>query len=274
VLELLDSVVTTNGTGTQIDIYHRFVECLKFGYAARTNLADPRFNSTITSFEKRIISGQFIENLRPKVDLKHTHNYTYYEAAYAPEEMPGTTHLSVIDSEGFAVSLTTTVNMDFGSQLMTPATGIVLNDEMNDFSIPNISNGFDLPPSVINFVEPGTRPQSSTAPAIIVKDNGEIIALGGAGGSRITSSVAQVLLEIFLNNKNIVQAVNSPRIHNQLLPEITNVEENFNQGIINGLIAMGHNVQKWNQLAEVQIVAKYKNGTVEGKNTIYFDIIN
>ncbi|KXN74219.1 gamma-glutamyltranspeptidase [Conidiobolus coronatus NRRL 28638] len=251
ILELLDSVIRSNGTGTQVDLYHKFVECLKFGYAARTNLADPGFNSTITAFEKNIISEQFIENLRSKVDLKHTHNYTYYEAAYAPEEMPGTTHLS------------TTVNMDFGSQLMTPATGIVLNDEMNDFSMPNVSNGFNLPPSVINVVKPGKRPQSSTAPAIVVKSNGEIIALGGAGGSKITSSVAQVLLEILLNDKNIMQAVDSPRIHNQLLPEVTNVEENFNQEIINGLIAMGHNVQKWNQLAEVQIVAKYENRTVE-----------
>jgi gamma-glutamyltranspeptidase len=268
-LGLLDAVIKQNGTGSQVDLYHRFVEALKFGFSARTRIGDPAYNSTITPFEKEIIKKDYIKKLLSRVDLKQTHDFNYYNPSYDTKELPGTTHISVIDKDGFAVSLTTTVNMNFGSQLMTPEFGIILNDEMNDFSVPNVSNGFGLAPSPLNWVQPGKRPLSSTVPSILVKEDGEIIALGGAGGSLIISATAQVLLEIYLNKKGLQEAVDNARIHNQLLPQITQVEQSFNQTLIDGLVAKGHNVTKWSNLSQVQIVTKKCDGSVEGNFIIF-----
>lgn len=126
----------------------------------------------------------------------------YYGAKFDIVNDHGTTHLSIVDSEGTAVALTTTVNFIFGSRVRDPKTGVILNDEMNDFAVPNRPDIFGLRPSPFNYPEGpkrqgemGKRPLSSTSPSIIENEDGSFwLAIGGSGGSRIFGAVAQVRL--------------------------------------------------------------------------------
>jgi gamma-glutamyltranspeptidase/glutathione hydrolase/leukotriene-C4 hydrolase len=157
-----------------------------------------------------------------------------------------------------AVALTSTVNLIFGSQVLDPETGIILNDEMDDFSIPNVPNAFGLYPSPCrntfflrlcndntladNFPEPGKRPLSSTVPTILENPDGTFyIAIGGSGGSRIFPSVFQVLLNID-RGMDLSQAIEYGRLHDQLYPLYLDADDVFPQGILRDLRRRGHNV--------------------------------
>ncbi|KAG6862259.1 hypothetical protein C0995_002190 [Termitomyces sp. Mi166 len=154
----------------------------------------------------------------------------------------GTSHTSVIDKDGMAVALTTTVNLVFGSQVLDPETGILLNDEMDDFSTPGIPNGFGLWPSPFNYPAPGKRPLSSIAPTIIEDADGSFyLAFGGSGGSRIFPAMFQVLFNLELG-LDLSAAVEYGRVHDQLYPLDVDVDDVYPQEIINGLRDVGHNV--------------------------------
>jgi gamma-glutamyltranspeptidase len=266
-LKLLESVIKTSGKGSPSDIYHKYIEALKFGFASRTRLGDPNFSKSILEYSKEIISDEYINNLSPKVDLKHTHEPPYYNPMFAPKELPGTTHISVIDNYGIAISLTSTINLEFGSRVMTPNFGIILNNEMNDFSTPELSQEYNLSPNHYNYIEPNKRPLSSTVPTIIVKPNGELTALGGSGGSKILSAVIQVIVELEINSKDLKTSLDSARIHHQLIPDVVFFEENLEKTIIEDLTANRHNVSGWrnSHRSIVQIVRKKSDGQIEGK---------
>ena len=148
------------------------------------------------------------------------------EGLWAMPEDHGTTHLSVVDRHGNAASVTSTVNTLFGSKVISPSTGILLNNEMDDFSIPNASNSFGLYPSESNYVQPGKRPLSSMSPSILVeKSSGKVLIVGGAsGGPRIITSTAQVILNYVTKGLDLISAVFSPRYHSQLLPDVAYIE--------------------------------------------------
>jgi gamma-glutamyltranspeptidase/glutathione hydrolase/leukotriene-C4 hydrolase len=127
-----------------------------------------------------------------------THELAYYHPHFDIKEDHGTTHISVIDQWGSAISITSTVNLLFGSQVMDESTGIIMNDEMDDFATPGISDAFGLAPSPFNYPEPGKRPLSSTSPLIMdhFNSNETWLAIGGSGGSRIFPSVTQVIMNL------------------------------------------------------------------------------
>lgn len=122
------------------------------------------------------------------IDNKTFHDPSYYGAHYDEEMTPGTTHLSLVGPEGDAVALTSTVNLHFGCKIMTKH-GIVLNNEMDDFSSPNITNAFGIAPSPANFIVPGKRPLSSSTPTIVLKDD-RVVAVAGASGGSMVGSLA------------------------------------------------------------------------------------
>ncbi|CAG8525070.1 2352_t:CDS:2, partial [Acaulospora colombiana] len=122
---------------------------------------------------------------------EHTFGPEYYHPVFDSIEDHGTTHISAVDKSEMSVSFTSTVNLIWGAQVMDPITGIILNDEMNDFSIPGLPNAFGLWPSPYNFVAPGKRPLSSTVPTIVERDGKFELALGGSGGTRILTAVLQ-----------------------------------------------------------------------------------
>ena len=145
---------------------------------------------------------------------------------WAMPEDHGTTHLSVVDKYGNAASVTSTINTLFGSKVVSPSTGILLNNEMDDFSIPNASNSFGLYPSESNYVQPGKRPLSSMSPSILVeKSSGKVMIVGGAsGGPRIITATAQIILNYVTRGLDLISAVFAPRYHSQLLPDVAYIE--------------------------------------------------
>ena len=171
-----------------------------------------------------------------------------YAAAHpeptANHESPHTTHYSVVDAEGNAVAVTTTINDWFGSRVTAEGLGFLLNDEMDDFSAkPGVPNSDGLIQGAANAIGPGKRPLSSMTPTIVVRDGKTVMVLGSPGSSKIITTVANVLMGVVDYGMNIQEAVNAPRFHNQWLPDVLNVEQWFSPDTVSALKQMGYNVQ-------------------------------
>ncbi|MGA9978633.1 MAG: gamma-glutamyltransferase [Candidatus Sulfotelmatobacter sp.] len=155
-----------------------------------------------------------------------------------------TTHYSIVDAEGNAVAVTTTINAWFGSQVTAEGLGFLLNDEMDDFSAkPGVPNSDGLIQGAANAIGPGKRPLSSMTPTIVVRDGKPFLVLGSPGSSKIITTVANVLMGVVDYGMNIQEAVNAPRFHNQWLPDVLYVERWFSPDTIVALQKMGHHVQ-------------------------------
>jgi len=159
-------------------------------------------------------------------------------------ESPHTTHYSVVDAEGNAVAVTTTINDWFGSRVTADGLGFLLNDEMDDFSAkPGVPNSDELIQGAANAIGPGKRPLSSMTPTIVVRDGKTLLVLGSPGSSKIITTVANVLVGVVDYGMNIQEAVNAPRFHNQWLPDVLNVERWFSPDTVHALEKMGYHVQ-------------------------------
>ena len=162
----------------------------------------------------------------------------------APRESNHTTHYSVIDADGNAVAVTTTINDWFGSRVTADGLGFLLNDEMDDFSAkPGAPNSDGLIQGSANAIGPGKRPLSSMSPTIVVRDGKTVMVLGSPGSSKIITTVANVLMGVVDYGMNIQEAVNAPRFHNQWMPDMVNVEKWFSPDTLNLLQHMGYNIE-------------------------------
>src|SRR5580700_10356741 len=171
-----------------------------------------------------------------------------YAAAHpqpvANHESPHTTHYSVVDADGNAVSVTTTINDWFGSRVTAEGLGFLMNDEMDDFSAkPGVPNADGLIQGPANAIGPGKRPLSSMTPTIVVREGKTYLVLGSPGSSKIITTVANVLMGVVDYGMNVQEAVNAPRFHNQWLPDVLNVEQWFSPDTVRALEKMGYNVQ-------------------------------
>ncbi|TXT03848.1 hypothetical protein VHUM_04325 [Vanrija humicola] len=203
------------------DMFHR-LESMRFAFGARTKVSDPAFNPNVTLIES-FKTKEWADEQRAKITDK-THDPAYYGMTQISPEDHGTTHVSVLDSEGGAFSATTTVNLAWGSHVMTPEYGIILNNQMDDFAVPGAPDAFGLAPQAANFIAPGKRPLSSTAPTIIEDGEGNVVTvIGGAGGSRIFPGVAQAILNLECGD-DVNRAIQRPRWHSQLSPNVTTLE--------------------------------------------------
>ncbi|KAF7288635.1 Sec7-like domain belongs to guanine nucleotide exchange factors [Mycena chlorophos] len=242
---------------------HRVVEAIKFGFAARTKIGDPAFDSDPARMEQ-IPTKEFARLIAANITDDRTHRAEYYRPEFDVVNDHGTSHTSVIDRNGMAVSLTSTVNLIFGSQVLDPETGIILNDEMDDFSVPGTPNGFGLYPSPYNYPAPGKRPLSSTVPTIIENADGEVeLAIGGSGGGRIFGAVFQTILNLEWG-LDTSEAVEFWRLHNSLLPIQTDADLGYPADVIAGLVARGHNMTGTPPIAAVvQAVRRREDGSLE-----------
>src|SRR5579864_3138807 len=162
----------------------------------------------------------------------------------APHESNHTTHYSVMDADGNAVAVTTTINDWFGSRVTADGLGFLLNDEMDDFSSkPGVPNADGLIQSDFNAIGPGKRPLSSMTPTIVVRDGKTAMVLGSPGSSKIITTVANVLMGVVDYGMDIQEAVDAPRFHNQWLPDVVNVEKWFSPDTVSLLERMGYSVQ-------------------------------
>ncbi len=181
---------------------------------------------------------------RPAIFSELEQYASSHPPAAAPHESNHTTHYSVVDAEGNAVAVTTTINDWFGSRVTVDGLGFLLNDEMDDFSSkPGVPNSDGLIQSDANAIGPGKRPLSSMTPTIVVHDGKTVMVLGSPGSSKIISTVANVLMGVVDYGMNIQEAVNAPRFHNQWLPDVVNVEKWFSPDTVNALQQMGYHVQ-------------------------------
>ena len=223
---------------------HRLDEAIRFGYGKRASLGDPDFVDGITTYEAGLLNQTFANEIRARISDKHTLNVSDYDPdGFESHENHGTSHVVTADASGMAISMTSTVNLFFGSRVMVPETGVIMNNEMADFSVPNISNVFGYYPSPANYVRPNKRSMSSITPIIAEFANGTLFAVFGAsGGSRIITTVIQTALDILERKMTVHEALRQPRLHDQLLPNQVSFEWDFDNSTVDYMIGRGHNV--------------------------------
>ncbi|XP_058811683.1 glutathione hydrolase 1 proenzyme-like [Topomyia yanbarensis] len=226
--------------------WHRVVESFKYGYGLRTRAGDPKFVNQIEGLLVNLTSDSYATYVRSKIDDNRTFtDYRHYGAEFANTEDQGTAHVSVLAANGDAVSATSTINYLLGAKIRSRSTGIILNDEMDDFSSPGGVNTYGLPPSPANFIIPGKRPLSSMTPTIVTSEqNGVRMIIGGAGGSRITSSTVALLFRHLFFGEALESTMAAPRLHHQLAPMYVDYEVGFDESILEGLRKRGHVVKE------------------------------
>ncbi|KAL1190313.1 Glutathione hydrolase 1 [Cardamine amara subsp. amara] len=217
VLNILSQYGIPSGVSGPLGV-HRLIESLKHAFAVRMNLGDPDFSANVTKVVSDMLSPEFAKQLKNKINDEKTFDPKYYGGKWNQIDDHGTSHLSIIDSDRNAVSMTTTINAYFGAIMLSPSTGIVLNNEMDDFSTP-MKGGPDVPPPApANFIRPGKRPLSSMSPTIVLKDGKVKAALGASGGAKIIAGTTEVYLNHFFLNMDPLSSVLAPRIYHQLIP--------------------------------------------------------
>ncbi|KAF2429864.1 gamma-glutamyltranspeptidase [Tothia fuscella] len=245
---------------------HRLDEAMRFGYGMRTELGDPSFVPGMVEYQDSMISEETGEAIRKNISDTTTFPVAYYDPLGIESlDTPGTSHVVTAEASGMAVSLTTTVNLLFGSKVVIPQTGVIMNNEMNDFSIPNTTNAFGYAPSPANFVRAGKRPLSSISPTIAEYANGSLaFIIGAAGGSRITTATIQSLWFVLDRNMSVSEALVQSRLHDQLIPNQAAFEEGYDPSTVEFMASLGHNVTIVPKGASaVQGIRVTGNGTFE-----------
>ncbi|ROT36482.1 gamma-glutamyltranspeptidase [Sodiomyces alkalinus F11] len=244
----------------------RLDQATKFAYGMRSSLGDPLYVDGLSDYMRSMVSPQTGAEVRSKISDTRTYNTSYYDPSGLESlDTPGTAHIVAADHTGLAVSLTTTINLLFGSQVMIPETGVIMNNEMNDFSIPGVTNAFGYEPSPSNFIRPGKRPLSSMSPTIVETEEGKVYFLiGAAGGSRIITSTIQNIHHVIDNELNVADALAEPRWHDQLTPNEMTFEWAFDNATVAHLRNIGHQV-RWVAPGQsaAQGVRLLRNGTFE-----------
>lgn len=225
---------------------HRFIEAMRFAYGARLELGDPDYVSDMAAFEATLVSAHKAHETHHKINDSTTLPVKAYDPRQVfAAESHGTSHVVTADASGLSISSTTTVNLLFGAQIMTPRSGIILNDEMDDFSIPGVRNSFGFAPAPANYIRGGKRPMSSITPIIAEHPNGTVFFItGAAGGSRIISATTQVAWHLLEHGMNMSEAMAAPRLHDQLIPNQVQFEWTFDEGTVAAMEGKGH-VAEW-----------------------------
>ncbi|KAF7002287.1 hypothetical protein CFC21_017796 [Triticum aestivum] len=202
---------------------HRLVESLKHYMAVKMNLGDPDFVD-VGAVVSDMLSPKFAAELKRTIYDNMTFSPQHYGGRWNILQDHGTSHLSIVDGERNAVSMTSTVNAYFGSLILSPSTGVLLNNEMDDFSMPANTTANTPPPAPNNFVAPLKRPLSSMCPTIVLKDGKLKAAVGASGGSMIPAGTIEVLLNHFAKNMDPLSSVMAPRVYHQLIPNVVQYE--------------------------------------------------
>ncbi|XP_011006432.1 PREDICTED: gamma-glutamyltranspeptidase 3-like isoform X1 [Populus euphratica] len=219
VLNILNSYGSSKAAVGNLGL-HRLIEAMKHMFAVRMNLGDPAFVNT-AKYMSEMLSQSYAGKIQKMIVDNTTFPPEYYmnmESRWSQLRDHGTSHFCVVDAERNAVSMTTTINYGFGAGVLSPSTGILLNNEMGDFSAPTEITPDMLPPAPANFIEPNKRPLSSMTPVIITKDDQLAGVMGGSGGLFIIPAVIQVFLNHFVLGMEPLTAVESPRVYHKLIP--------------------------------------------------------
>jgi gamma-glutamyltranspeptidase/glutathione hydrolase len=232
---------------------HLMAEVMKRAYADRSKyLGDPDF---IKIPLKGLTDKEYAKELNRKINDKATPSELITSGKPFPYESNETTHYSVIDKWGNAVSNTYTLNFSYGSGLVAAGTGIMLNNEMDDFSAKaGVPNAYGMLGGGANSVQPGKRPLSSMSPTFVFKNNKPYLVTGSPGGSRIITTTLQMILNVIDHDMNVAEATIGSRIHHQGFPDEIRVEKSLNNDTVGLLKSKGHKVTKKTAMGSTQSI--------------------
>ena len=243
---------------------HHMTEAMKLAYADRAEyLGDPDFvrvpleGLTSKRYADRLAAGIDPARARPASEIRPGTPQAY--------ESGQTTHFSVVDAAGNAVAVTYTLNTNFGSGIVAQGTGILLNNEMDDFAArPGVANAYGLVGGDANAVQPGKRPLSSMTPTFALRDGRIAIVTGSPGGPRIITTVLQTLVDMIDFGMNPAQAAATPRFHHQWMPDELRVEQGLSQDTLDLLKAKGQRIAVKPAMGRTQTIAVRSDGTLQG----------
>lgn len=276
-LKIMDHFPTEIGGDYFDESNFHLIETMKWMASARSRLGDYQGDDLPDRIQEVLNdtwSEQAFKSIQANTEwdhianIAHYHtmpNYTDYNPEYKMNEPHGTAHLSIIDHYGNAVSLTTTINLLFGAIVHDPETGVIFNNEMDDFAQEAKSNSFDLAASIYNLIKPLKRPLSSTAPTIVLNEIGRPdLVIGASGGSRITTAILQSLIRLYWHEMPLLETVAYPRVHHQLLPDRVEVESLSMLGkrTISKLRGMGYEVMEQVPKSVINAIKSHRVGWI------------
>jgi gamma-glutamyltranspeptidase/glutathione hydrolase len=233
---------------------HLMTEGMKSAYADRSEyLGDPDFVAVPVS---ALTSKAYAAHLRDLIDPNRARPAVEIKPGDLTSfESPDTTHFSIVDAAGNAVANTYTLNFSYGTGLVAEGTGILLNNELDDFSAkPGVPNAYGLIGGDANAVGPNKRPLSSMSPTIVLREGRPFLVTGSPGGSRIITTVLQIIMNVIDHGMNIAEATYAPRIHHQWLPDELRIEEGLSPDTVRLLEQMGHKVTVQDAMGSTQSI--------------------
>lgn len=251
--------IKEDGVNSAKNIHH-MAESMKLAYADRSEyLGDPDFvKIPVTGLTSKAYANELVKTID---DNKARLSSTIKPGKPQPYESDQTTHFSVMDKAGNAVAVTYTLNLNFGSGIVVEGTGILLNNEMDDFSVkPGVPNAFGLVGGTANAIEAKKRPLSSMTPTIVMKNNKPWLVTGSPGGARIITTVLQSVVNTIDHEMNPAEAIITPRVHHQWLPDELRVEEGISPDTIKLLQDKGHKVVTKAPMGRIQIIQADDSG--------------
>ena len=251
--------IKEDGVNSAKNIHH-MAESMKLAYADRSEyLGDPDFvKIPVTGLTSKAYANERVKTID---DNKARLSSTIKPGKPQPYESDQTTHFSIMDKAGNAVAVTYTLNLNFGSGIVVEGTGILLNNEMDDFSVkPGVPNAFGLVGGAANAIEAKKRPLSSMTPTIVMKNNKPWLVTGSPGGARIITTVLQSVVNTIDHEMNPAEAIITPRVHHQWLPDELRVEEGISPDTIKLLQDKGHKVVTKAPMGRIQIIQADDSG--------------
>lgn len=251
--------IKEDGVNSAKNIHH-MAESMKLAYADRSEyLGDPDFvKIPVTGLTSKAYANELVKTID---DNKARLSSNIKPGKPQPYESDQTTHFSVMDKAGNAVAVTYTLNLNFGSGIVVEGTGILLNNEMDDFSVkPGVPNAFGLVGCTANAIEAKKRPLSSMTPTIVMKNNKPWLVTGSPGGARIITTVLQSVVNTIDHEMNPAEAIITPRVHHQWLPDELRVEEGISPDTIKLLQDKGHKVVTKAPMGRIQIIQADDSG--------------
>ena len=262
-LNILESHNVSKFEHNSSEYINLLTEIMKYAYADRSKyLGDPDYYEVPVS---QIISKNYAKTINEKINVgKVTPSSVIYPGTFSDNESYETTHFSIVDKDGNAVSSTYTLNSTFGSGVVIKDTGILMNNEMDDFAAaPGIPNQFGLLGAEANQIVPGKRPLSSMTPTIVMKDGDFFFTTGSPGGSRIITAVLQSIINIVDFGMNLEEANAAKRIHHQWQPDLLQIESSIDPEIKNQLLELKYNIKIINPATCLQTIM-YKDNMYYG----------
>lgn len=251
---------------------HYQIEAMRHAYLDRNSyLGDPDF---VKNPLARLLDKGYAAKVRDAIDPAKAGVSQQLKPGIAPHEGSNTTHYSIVDQAGNAVAVTYTLNDWFGARVTAAGTGVLLNNEMDDFTVKvGVPNLYGLVQGEANAIAPGKRPLSSMSPTIITQGGKPVMVLGTPGGSRIITAVTHTILNVIDYGMNVQEAVDAPRFHQQWLPDLTNVDTfGISPDTRKILLGMGHKLgapQPGSHLAVILVGAPSLGGKPVGNNRFY-----